>query len=157
VSSAASAEFREASARDLPVLLRMMRGLAEHPPAIAFDEGEVGAALEKFFADAALGKAWLIWVGERAAGYVILTLGYSFEFRGRDAFIDELYVAPEFRRQGLGRRAMEFAEARAREMGVNAVHLEVDRGNGAAQELYRRAGYDEHGRFLMTKWLRTER
>jgi ribosomal protein S18 acetylase RimI-like enzyme len=157
VSDEASAEFREASARDLPVLLRMMRGLAEHPPAIPFDEGEVGAALEKFFADAALGKAWLIWVGERAAGYVILTLGYSFEFRGRDAFIDELYVEPEFRRRGLGRRAMEFVEARAREMGVNAVHLEVDRENEPARELYRRSGYADPGRYLMTKWLRTKR
>ena len=68
MSSAADAEFREASARDLPVLLRMMRGLAEHPPAIAFDEGEVGAALEKFFADAALGKAWMIWVGNGRPG-----------------------------------------------------------------------------------------
>jgi ribosomal protein S18 acetylase RimI-like enzyme len=85
---------------------------------------------------------------------VILTLGYSFEFRGRDAFVDELYIEPEFRRRGLGRRAMEFLEERARALGVNAVHLEVDRGNDAAAELYRRAGYADQGRFLMTKWLR---
>jgi ribosomal protein S18 acetylase RimI-like enzyme len=156
VNSGASAEFREARAQDLPVLLCMMRGLAEHLPAIPFDEGEVGTALGKFLADAELGKAWLIWVGERAAGYVILTLGYSFEFRGRDAFIDELYVAPEFRRRGLGRLAMEFVEERAREMGVNAVHLEVDRENQPARELYRRSGYADPGRYLMTKWLRAK-
>jgi ribosomal protein S18 acetylase RimI-like enzyme len=38
-------------------------------------------------------------------------------------------------------------------MGVNAVHLEVDHGNDSALELYRRVGYREHDRFLMTKWL----
>jgi diamine N-acetyltransferase len=149
-----TAEIRDARPCDVPALLCMMRRLAEHPPAIPFDEAEVRAALEKFLGDAHLGKTWLLWMGAKPAGYVILTLGYSFEFRGRDGFVDELYIEPEFRRMGLGRLAMEFVEKKARELGVNAVHLEVDRGNDAAAELYRRAGYADHGRHLMTKWLR---
>ena len=131
-----------------------MRSLAEHPPAIPFDEGEVRSAIETFLAHTELGQAWLLWLGEKPAGYVILTLGYSFEFRGRDAFIDELYIVPEFRRMGLGRRTMEFVEEKARAMDVNALHLEVDRGNDPAVELYRRTGFTDHGRYLMTKWLR---
>jgi diamine N-acetyltransferase len=154
VNSGIAVEIREARAQDLPALLRMMRSLAEHPPAIPFDEGEVRAALDKFLAHAELGQTWLLWLDERPAGYVILTLGYSFEFRGRDAFIDELYIDPEFRRMGLGRRAVEFVEEKARALNVNALHLEVDRGNDPAMELYRRAGYEDHGRHLMTKWLR---
>jgi ribosomal protein S18 acetylase RimI-like enzyme len=154
VNSSAAVEIRSARARDLPALLRMMRSLAEHPPAIPFDEDEVRAALDKFFGHADLGQAWLLWLGEKPAGYVILTLGYSFEFRGRDAFIDELYIEPEFRRRGLGRRALEFVEEKARALGVNALHLEVDRGNDPAMELYRRTGYENHGRRLLTKWLR---
>ena len=154
MNSSATGEIREAKARDLPALLRMMRSLAEQPPAIPFDEGEVRAALDKFLGHADLGRAWLLWLGERPAGYVILTLGYSFEFRGRDAFIDELYIEPEFRRRGLGRRALEFLEEKARASGVNALHLEVDRGNDRAMELYRRSGYENHGRHLLTKWLR---
>ena len=131
-----------------------MRGLAEHPPALDFDEGEVRAALRKFLAHPEFGHSWLIYLNGQVAGYVILTLGYSFEYRGRDAFIDELYIERDFRRMGLGRRALEFAEERARKLGVNAVHLEVDAGNGAALELYRRSGYASNGRYLMTKWLR---
>jgi ribosomal protein S18 acetylase RimI-like enzyme len=154
VNSSAAAEIREAKAQDLPALLRMMRSLAEQPPAIPFDKDEVRAALNKFLGHADLGHAWLLWLGEKPAGYVILTLGYSFEFRGRDAFIDELYIEPEFRRRGLGRRALEFVEEKARASGVNAIHLEVDRGNDPAMELYRRTGYENHGRHLLTKWLR---
>jgi diamine N-acetyltransferase len=154
VNSGAEVEIREAKARDLPALLRMMRSLAEHPPAIPFDEDEVRAALDKFLGHADLGKAWLLWLGEKPAGYVILTLGYSFEFRGRDAFIDELFIEREFRRRGLGQRALEFVEEKARASGVNALHLEVDRGNDPALELYRRTGYEDHGRHLLTKWLR---
>jgi ribosomal protein S18 acetylase RimI-like enzyme len=48
---------------------------------------------------------------------------------------------------------MEVAEKYAMELGVNAVHLEVDHGNDPAIELYRRIGYADHGRYLMTKWL----
>jgi diamine N-acetyltransferase len=154
VNSGAAVEIREATVRDVPALLRMMRSLAEQPPAIPFDEGEVRATLDKFLAHVDLGQAWLLWLGEKPAGYVILTLGYSFEFRGRDAFIDELYIEPEFRRMGLGRRAMEFVEEKARALNVNALHLEVDRGNNPAAELYRRTGYEDHGRHLMSKWLR---
>ena len=154
MNSTTAVEIREASTRDLPALLRMMRSLAEQPPAIPFDEDEVCVAFEKFLAHADLGQVWLLSLGEKPAGYVILTLGYSFEFRGRDAFIDELYIEPEFRRRGLGRRTMEFVEERARALGVNALHLEVDRGNDPAVELYRRTGYADHGRHLMTKWLR---
>ena len=154
MNSDPAVEIREATTHDLPALLGMMRRLAEHPPAIPFDEGEVRAALETFLANADLGQAWLLWQDEKPLGYVILTLGYSFEFRGRDAFIDELYVEPEFRRMGLGRRTMEFVEEKARAMDVNALHLEVDRGNDPAVELYRRTGFTDHGRHLMTKWLR---
>ncbi|HEX4544129.1 MAG TPA: GNAT family N-acetyltransferase, partial [Candidatus Acidoferrum sp.] len=59
----------------------------------------------------------------------------------------------DYRRRGYGRQALAFLEKNAPELGVNAVHLEVDRGNGPAIELYRHAGYVDHGRYLMTKWL----
>lgn len=131
-----------------------MRRLAEHPPAIPFHEGKVCTALKNFLAHPEFGGSWLISSRGQIAGYVILTLGYSFEYRGRDAFIDELYIEPEFRRMGLGRRAMEFVEEQARALGVNALHLEVDRSNDAAFELYRRVGFTSHGRHLLTKWLR---
>jgi diamine N-acetyltransferase len=132
----------------------MMRSLARQPPALDFDDDEVRAALKKFLRHPEFGRCWLICLRGRIAGYVILTLSYSFEFRGRDALVDELYIDPEFRRMGLGRRALKFVEEQAGRLGVRAVHLEVDRDNDPAIQLYRRAGYASHGRHLMTKWLR---
>lgn len=154
MSERTDVEFREAAEPDFPRLLSMMRSLAEQPPAIPFNEAEVGATLKRFLAHPQFGRLWLIGVSGNVAGYVILTLGFSFEFRGIDAFIDELYIEPNFRRMGLGRRALQFIEEEARTLGVNALHLEVDEGNDAAAELYRRAGYSSQGRHLMTKWLR---
>jgi ribosomal protein S18 acetylase RimI-like enzyme len=153
VSSAPQAKFAGVQRQDLPVLLAMMRRLALQPPALPFDESELRAPLEKFLAHPELGRAWLVQHQEMTAGYVILTLGFSFEYRGVDSFIDELYIEPQWRRMGFGRQAMQHVESQARALGVNALHLEVDRGNDPAIELYRRAGYADHGRHLMTKWL----
>ena len=147
--------FRPVALQDEQVLLRMMRNLAEQEPgAYYFDEPVVQEVLRKFLVSPELGQAWIFFEAETPVGYIVLTFGYSFEFHGRDSFIDELYIEPKYRRQGIGRRAMEFVEERARELGVHAIHLEVDQGNDPAAELYRRAGYDDHARFLMTRWLK---
>ena len=154
MSDASEISFREAVPSDEAALLRMMRMLAEQEPgALVFHESLVRGALHKFLANPELGKVWLILEEQKPAGYVVLTLGFSFEYHGREAFIDELYIEPEHRRKGLGRQAMQFVAERAREMGVHAIHLEVDHGNEPALELYRRDGYEDHGRYLMTKWL----
>lgn len=149
-----SLEFREAIPGDEAVLLPMMRALAEQDPeVIPFNESSMPAAFHQFLSLPAFGRIWLLYKGAGLVGYIILTIGFSFEFRGHDAFIDELYIVPVHRRRGYGRQAMAFVEQAARELGVNAIHLEVDPGNDSALELYRRSGYRDHNRFLMTKWL----
>jgi diamine N-acetyltransferase len=147
--------IRAATPEDELDLLRMMRQLAEQEPGkIHFDEAMARACLRKFRLLPAFGGVWMLCEGNKPVGYIILTVGFSFEFHGHDAFIDELYVDPAYRRRGHGRKAVAFIEEKAREMGVNAIHLEVDRGNDPASELYRRAGYEDHDRYLMTKWLK---
>ena len=146
--------IREATLQDEATLLPMMRLLAEQEPGkIHFDEAIARATFRQFLSLPAFGRVWLLSQGNLTVGYVVLTLGFSFEFHGHDAFIDELYIDPGFRRRGFGRQAVAFVEKKARAMGVNAIHLEVDHGNDPAFELYRRTGFEDHDRFLMTKWL----
>ncbi|PYU01156.1 MAG: GNAT family N-acetyltransferase [Acidobacteria bacterium] len=150
-----SLDFREAIPGDEAGLFPMMRALAEQEPGAAhFEESAVRSAFHQFLSLPAFGRIGLLYHGPALVGYVILTLGFSFEFRGHDAFLDELFIVPA-RRRGIGRQAVAFVWQEAREMGVNAIHLEVDRGNDPALELYRRTGYRDHDRFLMTKWLKS--
>ena len=142
--------FKPAEASDVPALLPMIGALCELD-GTPFDGRAVGRALTQILADESLGRVWLIQSGGEAAGYLVLTFGFSLEFGGRDAFIDELYVREEFRGRGLGRRAIELGERACRERGVGALHLEVERANAGAQELYRRSGFRDHDRYLMTK------
>ncbi len=145
-------EFKPAGAGDEGALVEMMREFNEHE-GIRFDERAVRDALGLLLADASLGRVWFIGAGAETLGYLVLTFGFSLEFRGRDAFIDELFVRDEFRGRGLGASAIRFAEGVRRERGVRALHLEVERANTGAQSVYRKAGFKDHDRYLLTKWL----
>ena len=146
--------FELARPEHADIVLGMMRALEEADPGTTpFDEAQRRAIFDRFVRDSTYGKAWLIVCDDAYVGYVVLTVSFSFEYRGYDAFIDELYIAEEYRRQGLGQLAMEFVEVAAAELGVNAIHLEVTNGNDPAIGLYRRVGYESNERFLMTKWL----
>ena len=144
--------FRVAGPSDTDALVEMMRDFNAHER-IAFDEPAVRAVLAQLFANDAYGLACLILLGGEVAGYVVVAFGFSVEFRGRDAFVDELFVKDGFRGRGLGSAAVRFAEGLCRERGVRALHLEVERQNTGAQSVYRRAGFTDHDRYLLTKWL----
>jgi len=99
------------------------------------------------------GGTWLIQADGVTAGYLVLTICFSLEFRGRYALLDEFFVEEAWRGQGLGSQALRFAEEQSRAYGVMAMRLEVDELNVPAQKLYRRNGFERHDRDVMTKWL----
>ena len=144
--------FKVAQLSDIDVLETFMREYYEfdHLP---FDESIARQALINFLDDETLGRIWLIQADGEAVGYLALTLGYSLEYHGRDAFIDEIYVRESRRGQGIGTKAIEFAEEAGRALGVNALHLEVERENTKAQAFYRMVGFEDHDRYLLTKWI----
>ena len=100
-----------------------------------------------------LGRIWVAIENESVVGYLAVTLGFSLEYGGRDAFIDELFIVEDHRNKGIGTSALELAEAYCREAGVRAVHLEVERHRASAIALYSRIGFVENNRQLMTKHL----
>ena len=58
-------------------------------------------------------------------------------------FVDELTVAPAWRRQGAATALLAAAEAAARALGLAGVRLLARPENAAARRLYARAGYAE--------------
>jgi GNAT superfamily N-acetyltransferase len=107
-------------------------------------------AFSELLADQELGQVWLILAEAGPVGYVVLTLGYSMEYGGRDAFVDDLFIQRPFRGRGFGKLALAEVRASCEERGVRALHLEVGRDNAAAHSLYRRAGFVDTDRQLLT-------
>ena len=144
---------RPANEIDVPVIVDMMAQYYRED-GYPFDASAALACAHALLADERLGWLWVIEDASAAAGYLAVTLGFSFEYRGRDAFIDELYLKPEARGRGLGRRALEVAESTCRAAGVTTLHLEVETGKPRARLLYERAGFSSSERALMSKRLR---
>ena len=142
--------FRPVARADIELLLPFMREYYEFDH-LSFDERVARTALENFIDDPTFGRVWWLSVDNELVGYLILTLGYSIEYGGRDAFIDEVYIRESHRGHGIGRQAIAFAEAQCRALDVYALHLEVERDNTAAHALYRQVGFVDHDRYLMTK------
>lgn len=139
-----------AEPKDEDALIALMRAFYDFD-GLTFVEAAARAALRRLLADPSCGRAFLIHVDGALAGYAVLVLGYSIEFHGRDAFVDEIYLREEYRNQGLGPRVLAFLEDVCRSLDVRALHLEVERHNVAAQRVYRRVGFIDHDRYLMTK------
>ena len=148
--------FRIAKVTDLDTVIQFMQELLvedQLPDQRAFDASRARSALENLVNDPSRGRVLLICDGDAAVGYLALTFGYSLEFHGRDAFIDEFYIRRSHRGRGWGARAMRHAETIARSENIRALHLEVGRHNVAAQAFYRKLGYADHDRYLMTRWI----
>ncbi|MFP4638836.1 MAG: GNAT family N-acetyltransferase [Guyparkeria sp.] len=59
-----------------------------------------------------------------------------------EAFLDKLYLEPEYHGLGLGRMMLAEVAREAAATGLAAVSLRVNRGNGPAIRAYRRAGFE---------------
>jgi ribosomal protein S18 acetylase RimI-like enzyme len=94
-----------------------------------------------------LGKVWLIQPADVAVGYVAVCFGYSIEFQGRDAFVDEFFLIESARGQGIGRQALTFVRAAVADMGIVALHLEVARSNTRARRFYETLGFTARDRY----------
>ena len=137
----------------LPELVAMMKELqADDPWSCPFDEQCARRATVELLRDPSLGRVWVISAGPETIGYIVMAFDYSLEYRGKGAWVDEFFVRPAFRGRGIGARALEFFAEQARLLGVKVIHLEVNHGNPAIG-LYRRQGFEDHQRYLMTKWI----
>jgi ribosomal protein S18 acetylase RimI-like enzyme len=145
-------QFRLAAETDAGTLLRFMREYYAFD-GHGFDEQKAHVSLIGLLRDANLGRVWLILDGAGAVGYIVLCFGYSLEWLGRDAFVDELYLLEEYRRRGWGRKAMEFVEQEATSAKIRTLHLEVVRDNTTALEVYRKLGFVEHNGTFLSKWI----
>lgn len=94
------------------------------------------------------GAAYLLGPARAPIGYVVVCFGWSVEFGGLDAIIDELYIRPGVRGRGIATEALIALPKALSAYGLRAVHLEVDRTNDAAVKLYRRAGFRERDKYM---------
>jgi diamine N-acetyltransferase len=90
------------------------------------------------------------------AGYLALVPDVA----GKSVLLSKIYVKEDRRGTGLGRKMVEFAEARAAELGCGELWLTVNRHNAGSIAFYERRGFrktgelvtDIGGGFVMDDW-----
>jgi GNAT superfamily N-acetyltransferase len=124
--------------------------LEEHalPPAPV--DGALSGALE----DPSRATVLLARDGERAIGVAYVAFIWTLEHGGRAAWLEELFVVPELRGQGVGGALLKAALDLARDRECLAVDLEVESDHARAANLYVRAGFHAHTRARYVKKLR---
>ncbi len=85
-------------------------------------------------------RCWVAELDGKVVGMIVVWL-----------IVDEAHVAtiathPDFRRQGIAKRLLSHALLHLIEEGARSSFLEVRESNLAAQDMYRKFGYEESGR-----------
>ena len=140
--------FKPLEIADIEVITQMMQdfyAIDNYPMDV-----EVAKELfQEFISNENLGKSWLIYSENEIVGYIILTFIFSFEYGGKIAFVDELFIKETARGKGIGKEAIQFIQREVPKLSLNLLYLEVEPHNENAQKLYLAHDFEFHNRKLM--------
>lgn len=129
-----------AATEDQEVVVRLLdRQMSEH--GIEANREGVSEIVARVIADNRHGFFLLATVGGNPVGVAYVAVILSVEHGGRVGWLEELYVLPEHREQGIGTALLGAALERAGETGLLAIDLEVDAEHPRAESLYERSGF----------------
>lgn len=152
---AAEVFVRRATLDDVPALVVLMREFYAES-SYPLDNEWASGAFRKLLSNPSLGCAWLAGAGRNSIGHAVLTARYTMEHGASSGYVDDLYVEPGYRRQGIGFALLErlFHECRVRELA--SVYVEVGQSNRPALALYAKFGLAPvtDGRVLLSGPLR---
>ena len=84
-------------------------------------------------------RCWVAEMDGKLVGMIVAWLIVS------EVHIATLATHPDFRRQGIAKKLLAYALRELRNEGAQSSFLEVRASNFAAQEMYRKFGYEESG------------
>jgi ribosomal protein S18 acetylase RimI-like enzyme len=102
---------------------------------------EVGLLAERVAEFIERDEAVFLLAGEGPDGVAELRFRPSIMTGALDAYLEELYVAPAKRGQGLGRALLDEAMETARRRGAARMEIGTSEGDAAARALYESAGF----------------
>ena len=140
--------FKPLEITDISTITQMMQDF------YAIDNYQMDVEVAKnlfheFISNENLGKSWLIYSENEIVGYIILTFIFSFEYGGKIAFVDELFIKETARGKGIGKEAIQFIQKEVPKLSLKLLYLEVEPHNENAQKLYLAHDFEFHNRKLM--------
>jgi GNAT superfamily N-acetyltransferase len=133
-----ASEIRRASAEDAEAIAQLLHDFnSEYEdftpgvPALSERLGELLAAEEIV----------VLLAGDSPLGFALFRLRPSLWSKAGDVYLEELYVVPSRRGQGIGGALLDTAIETARQMGANHFELTTGEGDVEARALYKSRGF----------------
>jgi GNAT superfamily N-acetyltransferase len=86
-------------------------------------------------------ETFSILAGDPAVALALVTLRPNVWYDGPVALLDELYVVPRLRGQGIGSALVQHLVATSTDRGVDLIEINVDEGDVDARRFYERHGF----------------
>ena len=136
-----------ATERDVPVILELIRGLAEYERLSHLMEASQERLRRTLFGDRPAAEVLLAYDGEECAGFALFFPNYS-TFLGKPGlYLEDVFVKPHARRRGIGMALLKRLAAIARERDYGRMEWSVLDWNEPAINFYKKLGA-----VLMDEW-----
>jgi GNAT superfamily N-acetyltransferase len=141
-STAPSADItlRAATASDVHTILRCIQALAEYERLAEACVATEELLRESLFGDQPAAEVVLAFDGESVAGFALWFRSYSTFLARPGIFLEDLFVFPEHRRRGIGKRLLVHLARTAVERGYGRVEWAVLDWNVDALRFYKSLG-----------------
>jgi GNAT superfamily N-acetyltransferase len=129
-----------AAERDVPVILRLIKGLAEYEHLAHVVTATEETLRESLFREPRVADAVIAWNDGEAVGYALWFQTYSTFLGQRGLYLEDLFVVPGSRGGGIGRALLAHVADQAITRGCGRVEWAVLDWNEPAIRFYRRLG-----------------
>jgi GNAT superfamily N-acetyltransferase len=132
--------IRSASASDVPLILQLIRELAEYERLAHQVVASESAIHDTLFGEHARAEVLIAEAERRPAGFALFFHNYSTFLAKSGVYLEDVYVRPEFRRRGIGRALLTRLARIAVERGCGRFEWAVLDWNVSAQRFYESLG-----------------
>jgi GNAT superfamily N-acetyltransferase len=129
--------IRKAKREDTPLILEMIKGIAEYE--LLLDKVEANViTLEKELFDEGSASVIFASVGKLTVGFALYFYNFS-TFKGRKGlYLEDLFVIPKYRKQGIGKQLFEYLIKEAKQKECGRMEWVCLNWNTSAIDFYRK-------------------
>jgi len=137
-------KIREADSNDSGVIMNGINGMAEHVKQTELVTATENDIKETVFGPDSHVKVFVAETGEgKICGYALIFKTFSTFKAKTNYFIEDLFVFPEYRSQGIGLTLLNYIREYAAKKGAGKVEWYVNNANKGAIGFYRKIGAKE--------------
>ncbi|XWK87396.1 MAG: GNAT family N-acetyltransferase [Phormidium sp.] len=134
--------LRSTTPEDVPTLFQLIKGLAEYEKLSHAVTGNVASLEAHLFGDRIYAEAILAELDGKAVGFALFFPNYSTFLTKPGIYLEDIFVLPEYRHQGIGKALLIHVAKLAVERDCGRLEWSVLDWNEPAIGFYQRMGAD---------------